>query len=106
MADRMFVTSLILSRITLQKVPSKNGCRFRENMLARYGLLDRCRERRMRNLLRPDTPKRHLAEWTDPLYPSLHEDRLRSTRRRPHSLRSTCERLQLLPLGSLGWPLR
>src|SRR5262245_25270374 len=56
MADKMLVTSLIRSRITLQKVPSKNGCPCRENMLARSGLLDRRAQAEVASALRSDTP--------------------------------------------------
>jgi hypothetical protein len=55
MADRICVTSLIKSRITLRKERGNNG--YRKTVFERSGLLDRCHERRMRNLLRPDTPK-------------------------------------------------
>jgi hypothetical protein len=54
MADSMWVTSLIRSRITVQNVAGKNGHRTTE--CARIGLLDRTPQRNLRNLLRADTP--------------------------------------------------
>jgi hypothetical protein len=55
MADRIAVTSLIGSRITLRKVAGKNG--HRTTVFARFGLLDRRAQVNLRNLLRPDTPR-------------------------------------------------
>src|SRR5262245_46921787 len=54
MADRIAVTSLIRSRITVQKVAGKNG--HRATVFARFGLFDRRAQVNLRNLLRSDTP--------------------------------------------------
>jgi hypothetical protein len=53
-ADWIWVTSLIRSRITAQKVAGKNGRR--TTVIARFGLLDRTAQCNLCNLLRTDTP--------------------------------------------------
>jgi len=55
MADRVRVASLIQSRITVHEEASKNGCRCRETILERCGLLDMRAQAEVPSALRADT---------------------------------------------------
>jgi hypothetical protein len=70
-AERMWVTSLIQPRITVQKVAGKNG--HPTTVFARFGLLDRSGEVKVRSAQRSDTPTQYsgVAERDDTLQPTI-----------------------------------